>query len=136
VDRFQICPCANMNAKAETESGGMDNLKLWASVLLLAAAIYAFYYFEEQLLVLRVLGLLAVAGIAAFIAAQSTLGKRIIGFVGGAHNEMRRVVWPTRTETVQTTLAVLVIVLLVGIFLWLLDMVLLWAIQLLTGQGS
>ncbi|MGB5305670.1 MAG: preprotein translocase subunit SecE [Gammaproteobacteria bacterium] len=125
-----------MNAKAETESSGLDSLKLWTAVLMLAAAIYAFYYFEEQLLVLRVLGLLAVAGIAAFIASRSLTGKRIVGFVSGAQNEMRRVVWPTRTETVQTTLAVLVIVLLVGIFLWLLDMLLLWAIQLLTGQGS
>ena len=45
-------------------------------------------------------------------------------------------VWPTRAETVQTTLAVILMVFLVGIFLWLLDMLLLWAIQLLTGQGS
>jgi len=49
---------------------------------------------------------------------------------------VRRVVWPTRAETVQTTMAVLFIVLLVGVALWLLDMVLLWAIQLLTGQGG
>jgi preprotein translocase subunit SecE len=88
------------------------------------------------LLVLRVLGLLAVAGISVFIAAQSAFGKSILGFISGAQTEVRRVVWPTRAETTQTTLAVIVIVLLVGIFLWLLDMVLLWAIQLLTGQGS
>ncbi|MEA2094042.1 MAG: preprotein translocase subunit SecE, partial [Pseudomonadota bacterium] len=50
-------------------------------------------------------------------------------------SEVRRVVWPSRQETVQTTLVVLLMVLLVGIFLWLLDMVLLWAIQILTGQG-
>jgi preprotein translocase subunit SecE len=125
-----------MNAKVDTESGRLDSLKLGLAVLLLGAAIVAFYYFEEQLLVLRVLGLLAVGGISVFIAAQSRLGKRILGFVSGAQTEVRRVVWPTRAETVQTTLAVIIIVLLVGIFLWLLDMVLLWAIQLLTGQGS
>jgi preprotein translocase subunit SecE len=83
-----------------------------------------------------VLGLLAVAGISVFIAAQSSTGKTIIGFIRGAQTEVRKVVWPTRAETVQTTLAVLLMVFLVGIFLWLLDMVLLWAIQLLTGQGS
>ncbi|MGB5540692.1 MAG: preprotein translocase subunit SecE [Gammaproteobacteria bacterium] len=114
----------------------MDSLKLWIGVLLLAGGIGAFYYFEDQLLVVRVLGLLAVAGVAVFIAAQSSMGKGVLGFVTGAQSEVRRVVWPTRAETVQTTLAVLFIVLLVGIALWLLDMVLLWAIKLLTGQGG
>ena len=125
-----------MNAKVETESGRLDSLKLGVAVLILGAAIYAFYHFEEQLLVLRVLGLLAVAGISIFIAAQSALGKSILGFITGAQREVRRVVWPTRAETMQTTFAVVLMVLLVGIFLWLLDMLLLWGIQVLTGQGS
>jgi preprotein translocase subunit SecE len=125
-----------MNAKVETEGGRLDSLKLGIAVLFLGGAIYAFYYFEEQLLVLRVLGLLAVAGISIFIAAQSALGKSILGFITGAQREVRRVVWPTRAETMQTTLAVVLMVLLVGIFLWFLDMLLLWAIQQLTGQGS
>ena len=125
-----------MNAKVETESGRLDSLKLGVAVLILGAAIYAFYHFEEQLLVLRVLGLLAVAGISIFIAAQSALGKSILGFITGAQREVRRVVWPTRAETLQTTFAVVLMVLLVGIFLWLLDMLLLWGIQILTGQGS
>ena len=103
---------------------------------LIAVGIGAFYYYEEYSTLLRVLGLLAVGSVALFIAAQSSMGRGIIGFVTGAQSEVRRVVWPTRAETVQTTLAVLFIVLLVGIALWLLDMVLLWAIQLLTGQGG
>ena len=125
-----------MNAKVETEVSRFDGLKSTLAVLLLAGGIGAFYYFEDQLLVVRVLGLLAVAGVAVFIAAQSSMGKGVLGFVTGAQSEVRRVVWPTRAETVQTTLAVLFIVLLVGIALWLLDMVLLWAIKLLTGQGG
>jgi preprotein translocase subunit SecE len=125
-----------MNTKVETESSRFDSLKLGIAVALLAAAIIAFYRFDNQLLVLRVLGLLAVAGISVFIAAQSSTGKNIIGFIKGAQTEVRKVVWPTRAETVQTTLAVILMVFLVGIFLWLLDMILLWAIQLLTGQGS
>lgn len=125
-----------MNTKAETESSRYDSLKLGIAVVLLAGAIIAFYRFDSQLLVLRVLGLLAVAGISVFIGAQSRTGKNIIGFIKGAQTEVRKVVWPTRAETVQTTLAVVLMVFLVGIFLWLLDMILLWAIQLLTGQGS
>jgi len=111
-------------------------MKLLLAVLLLAGGVIAFYYFEEQILVVRVLGLLAIAGIAVFVAAQSAVGRNVLGFVTGAQSEIRRVVWPTRAETVQTTLAVLVIVLLVGVALWLLDMVLLWGIQFLTGQGG
>ena len=125
-----------MNTKVETDSNRFDSLKLGIAVAMLAVGIIAFYRFDDQLLVLRVLGLLAVAGISVFIAAQSSTGKTIIGFIRGAQTEVRKVVWPTRAETVQTTLAVLLMVFLVGIFLWLLDMVLLWAIQLLTGQGS
>ena len=124
-----------MNAKAETESSRFDTLILGAAVLLLAVSILAFYRFDDQLLVVRVLGLLAAAGISVFIAAQSSTGKSIIDFIGGAKTEVRKVVWPTRAETTQTTLAVMLMVILVGIFLWLLDMVLLWAIQMLTGQG-
>ena len=125
-----------MSEKVETGGSGLDNLKLGAAILFLVGAIYAFYHFEEQLLVVRVLGLLAVAGIAVFIAAQSSTGKSIMGFISGAQSEVRRVVWPTRAETTQTTLAVLVIVLIMGILLWLFDMVLLAAIQTLTGQGG
>jgi preprotein translocase subunit SecE len=125
-----------MNTKVETESNRFDSLKLGIAVAMLAAGIIAFYRFDDQLLVLRVLGLLAVAGISVFVAAQSSTGKNIIGFIRGAQTEVRKVVWPTRAETVQTTLAVILMVFLVGIFLWLLDMLLLWAIQLLTGQGS
>ena len=125
-----------MNAKAEAEGGALDNLKLWVGVLILAGAIAAFYYFQDQLLVVRVLGLLAAAGVAIFIASQSSTGRSIIGFISGAHSETRRVVWPSRAETVQTTLAVMFIVLLVGIALWLLDMLLLWGIQIVTGQGG
>ena len=124
-----------MNAKVETESGRFDSIKLGAALLLLAAAIVAFYRFDDQLLVVRVLGLLAAVGVSVFIAAQSTSGRNIISFIIGAKAEVRKVVWPTRAETMQTTMAVMLMVLLVGIFLWLLDMVLLWAIQILTGQG-
>ena len=114
----------------------MDNLKLFLALVLLTGGIAGFYYFDDQLPWLRVLGLLTVAGISVFIAAQSAFGRSMLGFVSGAYTEVQRVVWPTRTETVQTTLAVLFIVLLLGIALWLLDMVLLWAIQILTGQGG
>jgi preprotein translocase subunit SecE len=125
-----------MNAKAETQGGRLDTLKLWTAILLMGAGIYGYYYFADVMVVLRVLGLLAVAAIAIGVVYQTGIGRQIVGFVSGAQNEVRRMVWPSRTETLQTTMAVVFIVLLVGVFLWLLDMVLLRAVQFLTGQGS
>jgi preprotein translocase subunit SecE len=125
-----------MNAKAEAQGGRLDSLKLWIAILLMGAGIYGYYYFSDVMIVLRVLGLLAVAAIAIAIAYQTDMGRQVVGFVGGAQNEVRRMVWPSRTETLQTTMAVVFIVLVVGVFLWLLDMVLLRAVQFLTGQGS
>jgi preprotein translocase subunit SecE len=126
----------NMNAKAETQGGRLDTLKLWAAILLMGAGIYGYYYFADVMVVLRVLGLLAVAAIAIAVVYQTGVGRQVVGFVSGAQNEVRRMVWPSRTETLQTTMAVVFIVLVVGVFLWLLDMVLLRAVQFLTGQGS
>jgi preprotein translocase subunit SecE len=125
-----------MNAKAETQGSRLDTLKLWGAILLMGAGIYGYYFFADVMVVLRVLGLLAVAAIAIAVVYQTGMGRLIVGFVSGAQNEVRRMVWPSRTETLQTTMAVIFIVLVVGVFLWLLDMVLLRAVQFLTGQGS
>ncbi len=114
----------------------LDKLKLTIALLLLVGAIGAFYYFSDQSLLVRVLGLLAVVGIALAVAAQAEVGRVALHFIKESRTEVRRVVWPNRKETAQTTLIVLVMVLVVGILLWLLDMGLLWAVKLLTGQGS
>jgi preprotein translocase subunit SecE len=120
----------------EAQASGMDTIKLAAAALLLGGAVVAFYWFADQSLLLRVLGLLGVAVVAVLIAAQTSIGRSIWSFVGATRTEVRKVVWPTRTETTQTALAVLVIVLLLGVVIWLLDMVVLWAVRLLTGQGG
>ena len=83
--------------------------------------------------VLVAMAILAVAGVAVAIVYQTDLGRRAWSFVQDSRTEVRKVVWPTRAETVQTTLIVMALVLLVGIFLWLLDMLLAWGFQTLTG---
>jgi preprotein translocase subunit SecE len=85
---------------------------------------------------MRVLGLIAVAAVSILIASQTALGHSTWTFIGSTRTEVRKVVWPTRAETTQTALAVVFVVLLMGVVLWLLDMFLLWAIRLLTGQGG
>jgi len=125
-----------MNSKVETEGSGLDTAKLAAAVALMVAAVVAFYWFADHSLLLRVLGLLAATGIALFIASQTLVGGRLLGFVSDARTEVRKVVWPTRQETVQTALIVFGVVIFMGIVLWLLDVLLLWAVRLLTGQGG
>jgi preprotein translocase subunit SecE len=122
-----------MNLKTEAETSRLDTAKLAIAVLLLASGVLGFYYYADYPLFMRVLGLLAVAGVAVAVAVQTELGRGLWHFALESRNEVRKVVWPTRTETTQTTLVVLGMVILVGIFLWLLDMFLLWAVRLLTG---
>ncbi len=121
---------------AEAQASGLDTVKLTAAVVLLGAGVVAFYWFADQSLLIRVLGLLAVAGVSVAIASQTARGRSVWSFLGGTRNEVRKVVWPTRAETTQSVMAVLFVVLLMGVVLWLLDMFLLWAIRLLTGQGG
>jgi preprotein translocase subunit SecE len=125
-----------MNARAEAGATGLDTVKLVAAAILLIAGIYGFYHFAAYSTLLRVVGLLAIGGLAAAIALQTDQGRRLWQFAGDARNEVRKVVWPTRQETLQTTLIVIVMVLILGIILWLFDMMLMSILRFLTGQGG
>ena len=114
----------------------MDTFKLAAAAVLLVAGIYGFYHFAAYSTLLRVLGLLVVSGVAAAVALQTEPGRRLWQFAGDARTEVRKVVWPTRQETLQTTLVVIVMVLILGIILWLFDMMLMAILRFLTGQGG
>ncbi len=125
-----------MNTKAESEGSSLDTVKLGLVVLLLIGGIAAFYYFAEQSLVIRVGGLLVLVAICAAITYQTQTGKRLWGFAHDSRNEVRKVVWPTRQETVQTTLLVMAMVIVVALLLWAVDSLLGWGVKLLIGQGG
>jgi preprotein translocase subunit SecE len=125
-----------MSAKAEVENSGMDIAKLALSVLLLIAGIYGFYHFEAHSTLLRVIGLLTVVGVATAITYQTAVGRKVWGFAQDSRMEVRKVVWPSRQETIQTTLIVFVMVLIMGIMLWLFDLLLMTIVTTLTGQGG
>lgn len=99
----------------------------------MAAAIGGFYYFDDQPQWMRVIVLLVAAGITVLIALQTELGKTAWAFRREAIIEVRKVVWPTRKETVQTTTVVLIVVMIMALLLWMLDMFLAWAVRFLTG---
>ena len=91
------------------------------------------YALPVDSLFVKVLVLLVMLGAAVALFYMTAKGKRTVSFFRDARTEVRKVVWPTRAETVQTTLTVAVLVILVGLFLWMLDSILSWLFRLLTG---
>ena len=125
-----------MGARIETASKMQDTLKWLIATVLLGAAVTAFYYYGEESLLLRVIGLLIVAGAAGAIAFTTDKGRAAWEFMRDSRTEIRKVVWPTRKETTQTTLVVLGVVALVAIFMWMIDGILSWIVRLLLGHGG
>jgi preprotein translocase subunit SecE len=124
-----------MNSEIEAGSQKLDTFKLGLALLIIVAGLVCFYLFNDYSLLFRVIGLLVSVGISVAIALQTAKGKEIWGYFRDAQIEVRKVVWPTRQETIQTTLIVIVMVILVAIILWLLDMFLGWSIGLIMGRG-
>ena len=124
-----------MNAQTETsQSGVLDVIKLLLAAVAVIGGLYAYYYFEVQIgLPLRVLMVLGGTGLGIAIAMTSTQGQRLWHFIQGSRVEIRKVVWPTRTETTQTAIAVFIFTLIMALFFWALDSGLLWLTRRLVG---
>ena len=125
-----------MVAKAEASENPADRIKLIGVAALVIGGLALFYTFGEYSFLYRVLALLVVFAAAVFLYLQTGHGQRTAGFFRDSRTEVRKVVWPTRTETTQTTIMVMVIVIIVGIFLWLLDWMLSGAFRMITELGS
>ncbi len=117
----------------EVVTSKLDTFKLLLAITVLIFGIVGFYYYEAESQLYRVLGVVFAVMVAIAISLTTRLGQGLIGFGREARMEVRKVVWPTRQETVQTTFMVIVAVIIIGIFLWLIDMLLAQAIQLITG---
>ena len=113
-----------------------DKIKIAMAAALLVAGIAAFYYWDQSPLIARVGAVIggAVAGVIVFWT--SAPGKEFFVFAQESIEEAKRGVWPTRKETVQTTLVVFGFVFVMAAFLWMVDAGLLWAVRLLMGQGD
>ena len=121
-----------MNAKAET-AGSLDSLKWVLIVAIAAGGIAANVYFSAEPLLYRVLGLVVLAAMGVFIALQTTQGAAFAKLAKEARVEIRKVVWPTRQESTQTTLIVVVFVIVAALILWGLDALLGWLASLVIG---
>jgi preprotein translocase subunit SecE len=116
-------------------SSALDTLKLFVALALLVAGVYGFYYFEEHAAWMRLLGLLGVVVVAVFVVVQTPMGRGIWRFAADSRTEVRKVVWPTRQETLQTLLIIMIAVFITALFLWAVDSILFWVVRLATGQG-
>jgi preprotein translocase subunit SecE len=126
-----------MNIKTGAQTTDKRDLIKWLFVILLVASgIVSFYYFDEQSVLIRVVTLLTVTIIAVWVAAKTERGKYTLNFIHESHIEVRRVVWPTRQETIQMTSIVLFMVVLLALVIWALDGILMWVVRLLTGHGG
>jgi preprotein translocase subunit SecE len=105
-----------------------DKIKFALALLLLVAGIAGFYFLAEQAMILRVLAVLAGVGSAAAVAWQTEPGRHFFGFAKEAKDEAKKVVWPTRKETIQTTGLVFLFVVIMALFLWMTDKSIEWVL--------
>ena len=125
-----------MNTKADSGPGVLDTVKLFIAAAIPLGGIVAYYYFADSSVLLRVLGLVASLVIGLAVAFQSALGRQVWEFIQGSQIEIRKVVWPSKQESMQTTAIVLVFAAVLGVFFLVVDWVLLQVTQFVTGQGG
>ena len=123
-----------MSTNTDTSSSSsLDWLKWLVVAALLGGGVYANWYFQDESLLIRVLGLLAGAALAGFLAIQTERGRSVWSLIKESRSEIRRVVWPSNQETTQTTMVVLLLVLIFALILWGLDSLLSWFVSSVIG---
>lgn len=126
-----------MTEQVEQQSAGaLDAVKLVAGVAIVAAGIAGFYLLSAQPIWLRWILVLAGIVVGALVGLQSYQGKTFWSFVQASRVELRKVVWPNRQETIQVTIVVFVMVIVLSLFFWGLDSLLGLLTRWLTGYGE
>ena len=114
----------------------IDKVKIAAAVLCIVLGLWAYYWFADTALVLRVLMVLGGLIAAGAVAYTSAPGKEFFAFAQESWQESGRVSWPTRKETVQTTGIVFAFVVVMALFLFAVDSTIAWLLSLMTGRGQ
>ena len=122
--------------EGQAQSSKLDLLKWLAVVIVVAVTIVGFYHFAQYPLVARVGGVVLGAAVAVGLALMTAHGRAALEFAKDARTEVRKVVWPTRQETVQTTLVIAGFVVVMSLLLWGVDAVLVRLVGWITGQGA
>jgi preprotein translocase subunit SecE len=118
-------------------SSHKDTAFLSAALAVLVGGMFAFYYWQTDLNTLvRVLILLGSLAAALALGYQTKIGRELWSYAAGSRVELRKVVWPSRQESVQATLMIAVLVVVFALVMWGLDSALLKGVELLTGRNS
>ena len=124
----------SVNVENQNRNKG-KNIALWGLVfILLAATVVGNSVFAEKSLLIRVVAVVIAFAAAAITALQTLQGKALLTFSRESIKEVRKVVWPTRQETIQTTLIIFAFTVVMGLFLFLIDGALIWLVELITGM--
>lgn len=121
-----------MSAQAE-EKSKLDGLKWLIAIAILVAGIVGFNIYSEQALWIRATGVIVALIAAIGVVMTTATGKSLWQFIKESRTELRKVIWPTRSETVRTTVSVLVMVIILGLFLWGFDSLVVWILDPIIG---
>ncbi|AXW86616.1 preprotein translocase subunit SecE [Lonsdalea britannica] len=121
------------NTEAQGSGRGLEALKWLIVAVLLAAAVGGNYYYRELSLPLRALAVVILIAVAGGVALLTTKGKATVLFAREARTEVRKVIWPTRQETLHTTLIVAAVTAVMSLILWGLDGILVRLVSFITG---
>jgi len=107
--------------KIEIETNKQDVVKWILSTVMFLGALVAFYYFDQYPLIYRVLGLIGIVILGFLIVFNTERVRSLRVFTHDARVELKKVIWSTKAEVIQTTVIVFVVVIVMSILLWLLD---------------
>lgn len=113
---------------AEIENKDKGLFWLWLGVAVFAVGVFSFYILEQTTFVRTVIVLLGFA-LGVFLAYQSEFGKKAAFFIQETKIELKKVFWPMRPEVIKMTITIIIGVVLIALFLWLIDSILLWLVQ-------
>ena len=122
-----------MSAKAELNDSRFDVIKWVVVALIVSFVAFGDSYFSAEPVLYRAIALVVLALVAGFVALQTSKGKAFWSLLKEARIEIRKVVWPTRQETAQTTMIVVAVVLVMALILWGLDSLLGWIVSQFIG---
>lgn len=133
-----------LKPRIETHTSSLDVLKLVIAVALIVFGVGEFYYYSSHPLVyggqvhqvstgIRLIVMLAAIAIAIVAARFSGPGASAWRYLMSSRGELQRVIWPSRQQTIQTTIAVIVMVVILGVFMWVVDLIVQWGIGTVTG---
>jgi preprotein translocase subunit SecE len=126
----------SVKPEIETDGGVIDTLKLALAAVLVLGGLVGFYWFAARPIYERVGILLAGLVLGTALVFMTAAGRGFWGFIEGSRTEVRKMVWPTSQETVQTTIVLVIVVLVLGVIMFGVDWLLASGVEWAVGTGN